>query len=48
MTQSESHYEAPVLQFVGKVEEVTLGHSNGSHLDAAFNSGTPGAQLTFS
>jgi hypothetical protein len=47
-TIPKSAYTKPELVEVGSFEDVTLGGSTGSSLDAAFPSGTPFSDLTFS
>lgn len=41
-------YTRPALLVQGKLEAVTHGGARGNALDAAFPSGTPFSQLTFS
>jgi hypothetical protein len=41
-------YEAPALSVVGTFESITQSTGVGSKLDAAFPSGTPFNELTFS
>jgi hypothetical protein len=48
MTREKSPYEAPKLQKLGTLVEMTKGKSTGSHLDKAFPSGTNQGILTFS
>lgn len=49
MSKSEkATYVKPVLNRVGSFEEITLGNSTGSALDASFPVGTPFSDLTFS
>lgn len=47
-TLPKSAYSKPELVEVGSFEDVTLGGSSGSNLDADFPSGTPFSDLTFS
>ena len=41
-------YEAPGFAVAGSVRDLTLGHKNGSSLDASFPVHTPKGMLTFS
>ena len=41
-------YEAPELQVLGSVEELTLANATGPKTDAFFEAGTPEDELTFS
>lgn len=41
-------YEAPKVQEIGSVHELTLGSADGYALDADFPAGTPKSDLTFS
>jgi hypothetical protein len=47
-TSAKLAYIKPQLTEVGSFEEMTLGGATGASLDAAFPSGTPFADLTFS
>lgn len=44
----KAQYEVPELVDEGLFEDITEGGANGSILDAAFSSGTPVSDLTFS
>ena len=41
-------YEAPAVEVVGSLRDLTLGTSDGESTDAAFPAKTPKSQLTFS
>ncbi|MGH3933156.1 MAG: lasso RiPP family leader peptide-containing protein [Pseudonocardiaceae bacterium] len=44
----KKEYVAPAIEDLGSLQELTLGQSNGSRLDADFSAGTSFADLTFS
>lgn len=46
--QEKMTYEAPELETLGAIEDLTHGQSTGSALDADFTAGTPVGDLTFS
>ncbi len=48
MTNAKTVYEAPAMTSLGSFETLTQGGSNGNVLDAAFPTGTPFSDLTFS
>ncbi|RYE70651.1 MAG: lasso RiPP family leader peptide-containing protein [Oxalobacteraceae bacterium] len=45
---TKKFYEAPALRAHGSIEKLTQGGSTGNNLDAAFPTGTPFSQITFS
>lgn len=47
-TSEKLAYAKPALNQIGSFEEITLGGSTGSYLDATFPAGTPFSDLTFS
>lgn len=44
----KKEYVAPSMEDLGSVQELTLGQSTGTHLDADFSAGTAFGDLTFS
>lgn len=44
----KEEYVAPAVEDLGSLEELTLGQSNGSRLDADYSAGTLFGDLTFS
>jgi hypothetical protein len=42
------HYETPVIEDFGKLEELTAGQQDGDFTDRAFPVNTPKRDLTFS
>jgi hypothetical protein len=48
MKNIKKMYNAPSLVVHGNLETLTQGSADGNSLDAAFPTGTPKAQLTFS
>lgn len=44
----KKEYRAPALEDLGSLEELTLGNSQGSALDADYPRGTPFGDLGFS
>ena len=46
--QFETSYEAPQINVVGTLADLTQGQSTGASLDAAVPAHTPFSQLTFS
>lgn len=44
----KKEYEAPSLDDLGSIAELTLGGANGGALDADFSAGTAFGDLTFS
>src|SRR2546429_2763039 len=46
--EKKFEYQAPEIVDYGDLAELTAGLATGTHIDAAFPSGTPFSQLTFS
>lgn len=44
----KKEYVPPTVEDLGSLQELTLGQSQGSSLDADFSAGTPFGDLTFS
>lgn len=44
----KKEYRTPMIEDMGTVQELTLGGSSGSRLDADFSAGTGRGDLTFS
>lgn len=44
----KKEYVAPAVEDLGSLQELTLGQSNGSRLDADYSAGTLFGDLTFS